>query len=121
MPEPDQTLKAKLVRRLRWLNWLRLRPESQAVLVLLIITGCVIWYRNILPVALQVGIWASLLVAFASVLRRGWITFFGPVFTYDVVRSARRSNFAVLRSFYAAALLVVLFLVYSSIARTQGN
>src|SRR5438477_11919898 len=39
---------------------------------------------------------------------------FGPVFRYDLVRSARQGRLFLLRCVYAFALLVVLFLVYTS-------
>jgi ABC-type transport system involved in multi-copper enzyme maturation permease subunit len=46
-------------------------------------------------------------------LRRGWVRLFGPVFFYDLVRTARSSRSFLLRGLYASALLVMLFLGYS--------
>jgi ABC-type transport system involved in multi-copper enzyme maturation permease subunit len=54
------------------------------------------------------------------VLCRTWNSLFGPVFFYDLVRSARRSNLALVRGTYAAALLIMLYLVYSSVVHIQA-
>jgi hypothetical protein len=43
----------------------------------------------------------------------GWVKLFGPVFFYDLVRTARRGRSFLLRCIYATALLVMLFLGYS--------
>jgi ABC-type transport system involved in multi-copper enzyme maturation permease subunit len=63
--------------------------------------------------ALAVLICAPPLIA-AVALRRLWLPLFGPVLFYDLVRSARRGRTALLRSLYAAALLVMLLLFYAS-------
>ncbi len=50
----------------------------------------------------------------AVALRRLWLPLFGPVLFYDLVRSARRGRTSLLRSLYAVALLLMLFLFYAS-------
>jgi ABC-type transport system involved in multi-copper enzyme maturation permease subunit len=55
----------------------------------------------------------AFVVLFAVAWRRGWVKLFGPVLFYDLVRTARRSRAFLLRSVYAASLLVMLFFCYS--------
>jgi ABC-type transport system involved in multi-copper enzyme maturation permease subunit len=104
---------AALQQKLIWLSSRATLRERGGFLVLLIAAIALLWMGQQLPAVWQVVLWALWLVALAVLLRRGWGKFFGPVFLYDLVRSARRSNFALLRSIYAFALLFVLFLVYS--------
>jgi ABC-type transport system involved in multi-copper enzyme maturation permease subunit len=65
--------------------------------------------------------WLLAPLRLARAVHRSWNSLFGPVFFYDLVRSARRSNFALLRSTYAAALLAMLYLVYSTTVHTQAT
>jgi ABC-type transport system involved in multi-copper enzyme maturation permease subunit len=67
------------------------------------------WFRWLLAPLGLVRIW-----------RRAWNSLFGPVFFYDLVRSARRSNLALVRAAYAAALLAILYLAYSNTVHTQA-
>jgi ABC-type transport system involved in multi-copper enzyme maturation permease subunit len=60
----------------------------------------------------QVVIWGVLLVAAAVLLRRGWLKLFGPVLFYDMVRSARRGRYIILRCLYAGLLLFFLLTVW---------
>jgi ABC-type transport system involved in multi-copper enzyme maturation permease subunit len=96
--------------------------REHLLLACLLLTALTLWLsRSSLPTILQVAAWAALLLTLAVTIRRGWLRFFGPVFFHDIIRSARRSNFALLRGVYAGALLAMLFLVYSnsvSITRT---
>src|SRR5438132_3115073 len=55
-----------------------------------------------------------LLLVFATLVRRGWVTLFGPVLFYDLVRTARRSRYFVIRIIYALLLLFLLCSVYLS-------
>jgi hypothetical protein len=66
-----------------------------------------------LSLAQGVVVAVLLLVLFAVGLRRGWVKLFGPVLLYDLVRTARRSRSFLLRSLYAASLLLMLFFCYS--------
>src|SRR5260370_19786680 len=47
-------------------------------------------------------------------LRRVWAWALGPLFFYDVVRTARRNWLIPVRCLYASFLVLVLFLVYTS-------
>src|SRR5207253_1174596 len=113
-------LRRLLARRPSW-KWIKARRGRFTLLSMLVVAGLVGWLTYDLSRPAQLGIWAGVLVFFAFIVRLRWLTFFGPVFLYDLVRSARRSNFAALRSFYAGALLVVLFMVYSSVVRMRGS
>jgi ABC-type transport system involved in multi-copper enzyme maturation permease subunit len=67
-----------------------------------------IWYRGVLSALQQVILGGLLLVAATVLLRRGWLKLFGPVLFYDMVRSARRGRYVLLRCAYAAVLLLLL-------------
>src|SRR5438132_3033262 len=121
MQEPDVTPVPWIERIISWSRRALLTRERLVLLGLLIGMGLVIRFRGDMPLAVQIGAWALLLVALAISLRTGWLRFFGPVFFYDSVRSARRSNFGILRAVYAGALLVVLFLVYSGTVQTGSS
>jgi ABC-type transport system involved in multi-copper enzyme maturation permease subunit len=72
------------------------------------------WYRNRVVLAWQVPLWALLLGGLAVLLRRSLQRTFGPVFMYDLVRTARRGQQLGHRSLYAVLLLGLLFAVYWS-------
>jgi ABC-type transport system involved in multi-copper enzyme maturation permease subunit len=55
-----------------------------------------------------------LVFVLAVVLRRQWYLLFGPVFFYDLVRTARRNQQIAHRVLYAVFLTAVLFIVYWS-------
>jgi ABC-type transport system involved in multi-copper enzyme maturation permease subunit len=74
-----------------------------------------------LSLGLQIISWVLFLVLAAGLLRPAWGRLFGPVFLFDLVRSTRRSNFALLRSGYAAAILLVLFAVYSVYVESRAG
>jgi ABC-type transport system involved in multi-copper enzyme maturation permease subunit len=88
------------------------RPRLSIVLVLVAIT-LLVWRGRFLAGWLQLALWATLVVVVAFLSRGGWFQLFGPVLFYDLVRAARRGRMFLLRSVYALALLVVLFLVYA--------
>ena len=62
-----------------------------------------------------------LIVVLAAIFRRAWQPLFGPVFFFDLVRSTRRSNFALLRGVYLLAILVLLFLIYANTVDTGST
>lgn len=67
-----------------------------------------------------VVLWGLLILGAAVLLRRGWLKLFGPVLFYDMVRAARRGRYVLLRCFYAALLLFILFTVWMD-ANLQGG
>jgi ABC-type transport system involved in multi-copper enzyme maturation permease subunit len=75
----------------------------------------VCWIRSRLSASQEVFLWASLGVAAAVLLRRGWLRLFGPMLFYDLLRIARRTRYFLLRGLYALALSLLLawfFLVW---------
>jgi ABC-type transport system involved in multi-copper enzyme maturation permease subunit len=67
-----------------------------------------------LPMRYQVAVFAVMILVLAVLLRQGWITLFGPVLFYDLVRIARRGRYTLLRIAYAILLLLVLWSTYAS-------
>lgn len=58
------------------------------------------------------AVWA---VTALVLMRLGQLKLFGPVLFYDMVRSARRSRYFLLRGFYSLVLLLVLFFVWMTV------
>jgi ABC-type transport system involved in multi-copper enzyme maturation permease subunit len=110
----DKTVVAWLRHKVGWSN----SPQSWAErgIGLLLAGGVVaaIWYGGAWPRAFQVLAWGGLLVAWAVLLRRGWVKLFGPVLFYDLVRIARRTRYTWLRVVYAIFLLLILWSVYAN-------
>jgi ABC-type transport system involved in multi-copper enzyme maturation permease subunit len=100
-------------RHLRWSNSRRSWQERLAVLILIAGAGALIGFRHTLQPLAQVILWAALGVACAGLLRRGWLKLFGPVLFYDLLCTARRSRYLLLRWLYALLLMLLLFWVYA--------
>ncbi len=62
------------------------------------------WFTGELPLSRQVLLWGLWLVVLAVLLRRGWLRLFGPVLFYDLVRTARRNRYFLLRFLYTLGL-----------------
>jgi ABC-type transport system involved in multi-copper enzyme maturation permease subunit len=88
--------------------------ERLSAAVLLAAVFLLGWYRHRFALAWQVPLWALLLSGVAVLLRRSLQRNFGPVFLYDLVRTARRGQQLGHRSLYAVLLLGLLFAVYWS-------
>jgi ABC-type transport system involved in multi-copper enzyme maturation permease subunit len=65
-----------------------------------------------LPLLEFVVLWAVLLVGLVIVLRRFWSWLLGPLFFYDLIRTARRNRLIPTRCLFAIALLVLIFFLY---------
>lgn len=83
-----------------------------AALLLAGVGLCFLAYK--VPLWVSVALWGTLLVAAAVLLRQGWFTLFGPVLFYDMVRTARRNRYFLLRCVYAGFLLLILFWVWTT-------
>ena len=59
-------------------------------------------------------VWAVYFLALAVCSRQGWIKLFGPVLFYDMIRTARRSRYVIMRLLYAGLLLVILAVMFFS-------
>ncbi len=61
----------------------------------------------------NVALWTLLLIVGAVLMRRGWLKLFGPVLFYDMLTTARRGRYSLIRCVYAGVLLLVLFWAWS--------
>src|SRR5260370_32849425 len=74
-----------------------------------------LWFVGGKLVAWQtITLWAVLAIAAALLLRRGWLKMFGPVLFYDMLVTARRGRYSLIRCGYSMILLLVLFSVWSA-------
>ncbi len=87
----------------------RLLPLALAIGAVLLV-----WFYDRLPLAWQTLGWGLVLVGLAVLLRRAGQQFFGPVFFYDLVRTARRGQQIGHRVLYAVLLVGVILLVFWS-------
>lgn len=101
-----------LQRRPAWSNSRAAWLERAAGAVVLTAAATVWWLGKSLSSSVQAVLGAALVVGTAVLLRRGWLTLFGPVLFYDMVLTARRRRHAVLRCLYALALVYTVVIVY---------
>src|SRR5207249_8967640 len=71
-----------------------------------------IGFADKFSLAQLVVLWGLLLAGLAALMRRGWLTLFGPVLFYDLVRIARRRRYIFIRCLYAVSLTLLLVWVY---------
>lgn len=86
--------------------------------LLLLLGACLLWWlgaANVAP-ALQLVLWGCWLAALVVLNQLGYLPLFGPVFFYDLVRTARRKRYLLMRSLYAFFLLAMLLWVYNLVA-----
>jgi ABC-type transport system involved in multi-copper enzyme maturation permease subunit len=88
--------------------------ERLSAALLLAVVFFLGWYRNRVALAWQLALWALLASGLAVLLRRSLQRNLGPVFLYDLVRTARRGQQLGHRSLYAVLLLALLLAVYWS-------
>jgi ABC-type transport system involved in multi-copper enzyme maturation permease subunit len=79
------------------------------------------WLGPQLPLLERVILWTILLVGLVIVLRRFWSWLLGPLFFYDLVRTARRNRLIPIRCVYATALMVLLIYYGSMFASGFEN
>jgi ABC-type transport system involved in multi-copper enzyme maturation permease subunit len=101
-----------LGRKIGWSNSPQSWAERLGGAVLLAGAAAAVLWGGGLSAVQQVFLWGLLVVAAAVLLRRGWLKLFGPVLFYDMIRSARRGRYVLLRSLYAGLLLFFLFCVW---------
>jgi ABC-type transport system involved in multi-copper enzyme maturation permease subunit len=95
-----------LIRSLRD-HWRRNPIESAAIVGLGAGAVALVALAGYLPFALQIVLWMALLAGLILVGRM-----FGPVLFYDLVRSARRLRFILVRTLYALLLAFVIAWIY---------
>jgi ABC-type transport system involved in multi-copper enzyme maturation permease subunit len=57
-------------------------------------------------------VWGVYFIAMAVCSRQGWLQLFGPVLFYDMVRTARRSRYVIMRLLYSLVLLGILIVMF---------
>jgi ABC-type transport system involved in multi-copper enzyme maturation permease subunit len=101
-----------LRRNVGWSNSRQSWAERLGIAALLAGAMATVVWRERLTAVQHVFVWGVLGMAAAVLLRRGWLKLFGPVLFYDMVRSARRGRYIVLRCLYAGLLLLFLCTVW---------
>jgi ABC-type transport system involved in multi-copper enzyme maturation permease subunit len=95
-------------RTLAWSNSLQSWQEGLALGGVLAGVLAAVTFARRLDLSYQVVLWGGLLVLVGALLRRGWLKLFGPVLFYDLVRTARRRRYFLIRCLYALAMLAIL-------------
>jgi ABC-type transport system involved in multi-copper enzyme maturation permease subunit len=96
--------------RRRWSNSRQAWQERAGLALLASAVVIAYFLSDRLSVGAQVALWFALLAGLAFLFRQGWFTVLGPVFFYDVVRTTRRSRFALYRAYaYFVLILVAIF------------
>jgi ABC-type transport system involved in multi-copper enzyme maturation permease subunit len=107
-------------RALAWSSDRRAWAQRLVGVALLAGAAKLVWAGARLPPLAQLLLAAALVFGAAVLFRRGWVKLFGPVLFYDMVRSARRGRYILLRCCYAGLLLLTLFWVFTN-TRTYGQ
>jgi ABC-type transport system involved in multi-copper enzyme maturation permease subunit len=74
--------------------------------------AALIWWQRSLDAPVQLLLWVQWLAVAVLLRSQGLFTVTGPVLFYDMVRSARRSRYVLVRCLYAGILTVLLGWVY---------
>lgn len=115
-----QSLVGRSIARLRHAvaRWNSRHAWRERVGLGLLVAGLILaWHLGShLSTTQQMLLGAALLLALAVVLRRGWFTLIGPLLPFELVRTARRSRYALLRLYVYFILIVwaVLYVAWSS-------
>ncbi|MFL5242553.1 MAG: ABC transporter permease [Gemmataceae bacterium] len=102
----------------RFLNcWrsLRARPslvEGLAATVLVAEAAWLLSRHGWPPLLVQVLLWGQIALTLAGFRSQGFFQLFGPVLIYDLIRTARRNRYFLIRCLYAAFLGLTLFYIY---------
>src|SRR5262249_22656142 len=95
-----------------WLPWSNSWPAWRERLVggLFLAIGAVLVVLSAewLPFWLAAIVWTMFGLALALSSRQGWIKLVGPVLFYDMVRTARRSRYSIIRILYGSFLFLIL-------------
>src|SRR5688572_4574354 len=102
-----------LRRTFAWSNSRQSWQERVGLAAWLLAAAAWFYYGDRLGGPLQLTVAAALVLALALLARRGWLRLFGPVLFYEVIRSARRGRYILLRWLYAVGLLLLLLWVHS--------
>lgn len=100
-------------RNLAWSNTRQSWQERGGTLLLFLGAAGLVAWGGMLTLTQLVLLWSVLLVALAALWRRGWLKLFGPVLVFDLVCTARRRRYFILRVIYACALATLFFWIYT--------
>src|SRR5262245_38592884 len=99
-------------RNLAWSNSRRAWQERLGLLFVLAAASAWVVLDRELDPAFQVVFWGTVLALLAVLLRKGWLKLFGPVLLFDLVRTARRDRYFLVRGLYTLGLLGLLCWVW---------
>ncbi|HEV8062716.1 MAG TPA: ABC transporter permease subunit [Gemmataceae bacterium] len=102
-----------------WSNTRRAWVDRLAGTGLIVCFALLAWYSHRLSATQLVSSFALLAALAAFMLRRGWIHLFGPILFYDLVRTARRTRYFVIRYLCLLTLVGLFFFVHW--ASNSGN
>jgi ABC-type transport system involved in multi-copper enzyme maturation permease subunit len=110
-----------LRRHVGWSNSWQSWQERLGGLFLVAAAIALVWLAGRMTVAQLVVLWGLWVLSLAGLMRRGWLKLFGPVLFYDMIRTARRTRYIILRCLYAGFLMIVLFWVYANWVGPHAN
>jgi ABC-type transport system involved in multi-copper enzyme maturation permease subunit len=99
-----------------WSSW----QERCIMLAFLVGAALVGWLSTVVDFWPALTLWTIYFLALTICTRQGWLKLFGPVLFYDMITTARRSRYVVMRLLYAAILLGILCFMYL-IASERGG
>jgi len=99
-----------------WSSW----QERCVMLAFLIAAALFGWLSSFVTFWQAATLWTVYFAALTICTRQGWLKLFGPVLFYDMITTARRSRYVVMRLLYAAILLSILCFMYL-IASERGG
>jgi ABC-type transport system involved in multi-copper enzyme maturation permease subunit len=110
--ESDGGFKVTMTARPCSLKVLTWQEASAAALWLAAVAG--LFFLDLqLPDPARAALWVVLAVGLLIVLRRFWSWLLGPLFVYDLVRTARRNRLIPVRLLYALLMLLIISVTYS--------
>jgi ABC-type transport system involved in multi-copper enzyme maturation permease subunit len=87
--------------------------EALAAILWLVAAAGLFFLDSQLSGPAKAALWAVLAIGFLIVLRRFWSWLLGPLFVYDLVRTARRNRLIPVRLLYALLMLLIISVTYS--------
>src|SRR5438874_2121079 len=88
-----------------WTSW-----RERLIGLGFILVGAILGWLSftVLGFWIALPLWAAFGIALGVCSRQGWIKLFGPVLFYDMVRTSRRSRYAIIRILYGGFLFILL-------------
>jgi ABC-type transport system involved in multi-copper enzyme maturation permease subunit len=99
-----------------WSSW----QERCFMFAFLVAAGLFGWLSTVVEFWQAAALWSAYFLALTICTRQGWLKLFGPVLFYDMITTARRSRYVVIRLLYAAILLAILCFMYVIASERNG-